>query len=130
MGATVELPITEPHVLINLIGAATETAARAAREDPRYVFALRADLYWDPTHRQFVVMPRKPRSWGKVPGQRGAWGLSCDKSWVLVDSITGEDMREGLSSRVWWRVIARAGFTLECRGEFRGPWPRIEIKYT
>lgn len=124
-----ELPITEPHVLANLIGEAMAYAADRARRDGRYGFANRADLYWNPIGRRFVVMPREPRGWGKLGDMEGEppWDLKAEQDWIPCAILSGDDLRDGVTTATWWRLFARVGRRLEERGDFRGPWPRLDF---
>lgn len=129
MATMTKLPITEPHMLVNLIGEAVSEAAEKALRDPRYGMTTRADLYWSPIGRRFVVLPREPRGWGKVGDMKGEppWDLKADPAWVSCWALSGDDLRNGLTSQTWWRVFSRVGVVLERRGDFRGPWPRLDF---
>lgn len=117
----VDLPIVVAHVLMNLVGKATEAAAELATKDPRYSTAKRADLYWRPKEREFVILPRHHRDW------KGSWGLKPESGWTKCCDITGNKMRHGLTDREWHRLFARTARVLEIRREFYGEFQRLDF---
>lgn len=94
--------ITSREVLLERIGEALEACSAEFNSKEYNVcrFARKGFLYFVPGSELFVVVPCKPKDW---PSE---WPFAAGESWVDCGSLSKDEMRDGLSTVRWHKLIS------------------------